>query len=257
MNLFYRPSYILSLSALIGLGLTTSACSSPSPKPSPSAARQTNADPANAAPKQPETPAPQAPPQVNPPTQSDLERFTSDIDGEGPLNAAIETDLGTIHCTLFEAQAPIAVANFVGLASGQKDWVDPSTGHEKHDTPFYDGTGFYRVIPHFFVQAGDPTGTGVGGPGYLLPDEISKELSHVLPGTLSMANRGKPDSAGSQWFITVAPIPHLDGRHTIFGHCEDLDVVRNIARVPAGPDDRPQEPPKIVDIQFSRGDAHN
>lgn len=256
MKLFYRPTYIASLSLLGCLGLAASACSGPSQKSDPSAAAQEeSAETVKAASKEAVAAIQAAAPTLDPPTKSDLELFTADIEGDGPLTAAIKTDLGTIHCALFEAQAPIAVANFVGLATGQKTWVDPNTGHEKQDTPFYDGSGFYRVIPHFFVQAGDPTSTGVGGPGYLLPDEISDELSHAMPGTLSMANRGEPHSAGSQWFITVAPIPHLNGRHTIFGQCENLDVVRSIATVPTGPDDRPQDPPKILNIEFSRGDA--
>lgn len=258
MKLSNAPTHIASLSLLACLGLAASACSGSSQKPDPGALQQEGLPDAEAgaqqAPSKEEVTAIQAAaPRLDPPTPSDLARFTAQFAGDGPLTAAIKTELGTIHCALFEAQAPVAVANFVGLATGQKNWIDPSTGHEKHDTPFYDGTGFYRVIPHFFIQAGDPTLTGVGGPGYLLPDEISDELSHAMPGTLSMANRGKPDSAGSQWFITVAPIPHLDGRHTIFGQCDDLQVIRSIATVPTGPDDRPHEPPKILSIEFSRG----
>ncbi|AWV88318.1 peptidylprolyl isomerase [Bradymonas sediminis] len=251
MKLSYR---IASLSLLACLSLSASACSGPDKKPDPNAAQADEAAAQKTTTREDVEALQAAAPKLDPPTPSDLARFTADIEGDGPLQATIKTDLGTIECALFEAQAPIAVANFVGLATGQKNWIDPSTGHEKQDTPFYNGSGFYRVIPNFFIQAGDPTATGVGGPGYLLPDEISDELSHAMPGTLSMANRGKPDSAGSQWFITAAPIPHLDGRHTIFGHCENLDVVRSIATVPAGPDDRPQDPPKILDIQFSRAD---
>ena len=230
------------------LCLVAVGCSSGAPKPDPGdeKARERTDSPAQTSPSV-------EPERVEPPTLSGLERFSADIPGEGVLHATIKTSMGDIDCALFEAQAPVAVANFIGLATGKKDWVDPASGHLQSNSPFYDGTGFHRVIPHFFIQAGDPTGTGTAGPGYTIPDEISDDLSHKLPGMLSMANRGAPDTSGSQWFITEAPIPHLDGRHTIFGYCPDsLEVVRRIARVPTGPDDQPQEPPEILQIEFSR-----
>ena len=192
-------------------------------------------------------------PKTSPPKASDLARYTADIEGSGPLQVAIETTLGVVHCELYEERAPLTVANFVGLATGKKSWVDPKTGELRRNRPFYDGVEFHRVIPNFLVQTGDRTGTGSAGPGYMIPDEFHPELSHDSPGVLSMANKGKPDSGGSQWFITEAPIPHLDNRHAVFGQCEDLDVVKKIARVPTGPQNQPKDPPTIERISFSRG----
>ncbi|QDG54983.1 peptidylprolyl isomerase [Persicimonas caeni] len=186
------------------------------------------------------------------PKASDLARYTADIQGSGALTATIETTLGVVKCELYEKQAPVTVANFVGLATGKKTWVDPQTGELRQNAPYYDGVEFHRVIPNFLIQAGDRTATGSSGPGYTLPDEFHPELRHDEAGVLSMANKGKPDSAGSQWFITEAPIPHLDNRHSVFGQCEDLDVVKKIARVPTGPQNRPKDPPKIESISFSR-----
>lgn len=189
----------------------------------------------------PEAPAPGA-----------LDRYTSDIEGEGKLIARIITSEGTIRCRLFEDRAPITVANFVGLARGMKEWVDPESGSIVEDEPFYAGVTFHRVIPEFIIQAGDRTGTGQYGPGYSIPDEIEAGPGHREPGTLSMANRG-PGTGGSQFFITERPLPHLDGRHTVFGRCKDLEVVRKIARTPAGPENRPETPITIETIQFERG----
>lgn len=189
------------------------------------------------------------------PRAGDLAAYTADIDGSGPLHALIETSMGTIDCRLYTDEAPLTVANFVGLATGKKEWVDPQSGELRKGEPFYDGVVFHRVIPNFLIQAGDRTGTGAAGPGYTIPDEFAPSLRHDKPGTLSMANKGKPDSAGSQWFITEAPIPHLDHRNAVFGRCEDLDVVKSIARVPTGPDNRPKEPPTIETIRFVRRSA--
>lgn len=238
-------------SLLVLLFILVVACSTGAPKPKDRAQAQSEEQ---AAPSQ--SKALEQPVEVAPTTLNDLEKFSADIPGEGTLHATIHTSLGVIECKLFEELAPITVANFIGLASGKKEWIDPASGHFQQDKPFYDGAEFHRVIPHFFIQAGDPTGTGTAGPGYTIADEIADELSHDLPGILSMANRGAPDTGGSQWFITEAPVPHLDGRHTIFGYCGDsLKVVRSIARVPTGPDDRPQEPPTISEIQLSRRPA--
>ncbi len=187
------------------------------------------------------------------PSERDLRIYTSDLDGSDDLIATMQTTEGDIRCQLFEHQAPITVANFVGLARGMKRWVDPETNRVVEDTPLYDGTPFHRVIPGFMIQGGDPTGSGTGGPGYTIPDEISDSLSHDTPGTLSMATRG-PDTGGSQFFITETSAPHLDGRHTIFGRCRDLEVIEAISRKPAGPDNRPEHPAKIEDIVFERGD---
>ncbi len=200
-------------------------------------------------------PAPQhalpAPDQISSPAERDLAAYTSDLEGDGELIATIETSAGDIECRLFADRAPITVANFVGLARGRKRWVHPETGRVIEDRPLYDDAPFHRVIPGFLIQGGDPTGSGEGGPGYTIPDEIDDSLSHDRPGTLSMATRG-PDTGGSQFFITETSAPHLDGRHTIFGRCRDLETIEAIARRPTGPDHHPENPTLIEDIEFRR-----
>ena len=137
--------------------------------------------------------------------------------------AQFETSMGKFTIELFEQQTPKTVGNFVTLA-------------EKN---FYDGVIFHRVIDGFMIQGGDPTGTGRGGPGYQFADEFTPELKHNSEGILSMANAG-PNTNGSQFFITLAPTPHLDGRHSVFGKVvEGLDVVRKIGKTPTKAGDRP------------------
>jgi peptidyl-prolyl cis-trans isomerase A (cyclophilin A) len=163
--------------------------------------------------------------------------------------AIIETTDGNITCTLFPDQAPLTVANFIGLANGTKAWKNPKTGQMMH-TPLYDGTICHRVIPNFMIQCGDPAGNGTGGPGYDFKDEFNSGLTFNQPGRLAMANSG-PNTNGSQFFITEVPTPHLNGKHTIFGQCQDLDVVKNIARLATDPrNDRPNSPPKITHIKI-------
>jgi len=163
--------------------------------------------------------------------------------------AIIETTDGNITCTLFPDQAPLTVANFIGLANGTKAWKNPKTGEMMH-TPLYNGTICHRVIPNFMIQCGDPAGNGSGGPGYAFKDEFSPALTFDQPGRLAMANSG-PNTNGSQFFITEVPTPHLNGKHTIFGQCQDLDVVKNIARLATDPrNDRPYSPPKITHIKI-------
>ena len=164
--------------------------------------------------------------------------------------AIFETTAGNITCTLFPGQAPLTVANFIGLATGTKDWKDPKTGKMVKGVPLYNGTIFHRVIPNFMIQGGDPAGIGSGGPGYSFKDETSPSLTFDQPGRLAMANSG-PNTNGSQFFITEVPTPHLNGHHTIFGQCQDLDVVKKIARMPADPrNDMPRNPPKIIRIKI-------
>jgi peptidyl-prolyl cis-trans isomerase A (cyclophilin A) len=166
--------------------------------------------------------------EVAPPTAADLETYTKDLEGDGPLTATFETSKGTIHCELFADKAPMTVANFIGLARGLKPFMNPKT-NQVEKRPFYDGLVFHRVIPNFMIQGGDPLGVGSGGPGYRFADEVNNGLKHDKPGILSMANAG-PGTNGSQFFITEVPTPHLDNRHTILGECKEVDVVKTIAR---------------------------
>jgi len=152
--------------------------------------------------------------------------------------AKFDTTEGSFTVRFFEAEAPNTVANFVGLAEGTKEWTDPKTGQKK-TAPFYDGIIFHRVIDGFMIQGGDPLGKGYGGPGYKFGDEFHPSLKHNRDGLLSMANAG-PNTNGSQFFITLAPTPHLDNRHSIFGVVEDgMDVVRKIGKVRTAAQDRP------------------
>lgn len=154
------------------------------------------------------------------------------------IYAKFETNQGDFTCLLYPDSAPKTVANFVGLAKGDKEWLDPKTG-DKQKKPLYNGTIFHRVIPDFMIQGGDPLGNGTGGPGYEFEDEFDPILVFANPGTLAMANSG-PNSNGSQFFITVAPTPWLNGKHTIFGRVtEGYDVVEAISKAKSGMNDRP------------------
>jgi peptidyl-prolyl cis-trans isomerase A (cyclophilin A) len=158
----------------------------------------------------------------------------------GNLCATMKTSLGEIEIELFEGQAPKTVENFVGLATGAKEWLDPKT-RQKVKRPFYDGLIFHRVIPNFMIQGGCPEGRGTGGPGYKFADEFHKDLKHDKPGTLSMANSG-PGTNGSQFFITHVPTPWLDSKHSVFGRVvKGMDVVNAIGNTPRGSGDRPRQ----------------
>ncbi len=171
---------------------------------------------------------------------------------DGPLHATFKTSMGNIVALLYEDKAPKTVENFVGLATGTKEWTDPKTG-QKVKRPLYNGTIFHRVIPNFMIQGGDPLGTGRGGPGYKFDDEFNPTLRHNKPGILSMANSG-PNTNGSQFFITTVPTPHLDNRHSVFGEVvQGLDVVVAIGNVPRGPNDRPLKDVVLKEIVISRG----
>ncbi len=167
--------------------------------------------------------------------------------------ATLHTTAGDIRIELFGNQAPHTVQNFVGLADGTKEWKDPATGEKKAE-PFYDGLGFHRVINGFMIQGGCPLGTGTGGPGYAFDDEITIDLTFDKPYLLAMANAGKQmgkGTNGSQFFITLGPTPHLNGKHTIFGEVTDQagrDVVDAIGTTPTGPGDRPREDQVITGI---------
>ena len=163
-------------------------------------------------------------------------------DVENPENptATIRTTHGDITVELFAERAPRTVENFLGLATGEREWTDPETG-ETRTEPLYEDVVFHRVIEGFMIQGGDPTGTGRGGPGYQFDDEFHPELRHDGPGILSMANSG-PDTNGSQFFITLDAQPHLDDRHSVFGRViEGMDVVEEIGSVPTDRNDQPRE----------------
>lgn len=167
--------------------------------------------------------------------------------------ATLHTNHGDIVVNLLDTHAPKTVANFVGLATGQKEYADPQTGQPTKGN-FYDGLTFHRVIDGFMIQGGCPLGTGTGGPGYEFGDEFHPELAFNKPYLLAMANAG-PGTNGSQFFITVQPTPHLNRRHTIFGEVADQasrDVVDEIAKVRTGPMDRPAEPVVIDSVEVSK-----
>ncbi len=166
------------------------------------------------------------------------------------MNTAIlHTSEGDITIELFPNQAPKTVANFVELATGAKEWVDPNVG-EKVKKNLYDGTIFHRVIPGFMIQGGDPLGSGMGGPGYNFADEFHGELNFDRPYLLAMANAG-PNTNGSQFFITVAPTTWLNRKHSIFGEVKDAAsqaVVDKIAAAKTGANDKPVQAIKITSV---------
>ena len=158
------------------------------------------------------------------------------IDQSAGYTAKIKTNKGNIVIELFPASAPKTVNNFVFLAN----------------EGFYNGIIFHRVIPNFMIQGGDPTGTGTSGPGYKFEDEIDAKLGFEKPGILAMANSG-PNTNGSQFFITTASTPHLNGNHTIFGKVmEGQDVADTISTVPAGPGNKPNQPVVIQGIEITK-----
>ena len=192
--------------------------------------------------------------------------------------AIIHTSAGDLKCTLFPAQAPKAVANFIGLAKGTKPWKDPATGNTVHK-PLYDGTIFHRTIPEFMIQGGDPSGSGAGDVGFEFEDELHSDLLFDQPGRLAMANRG-PNTNSSQFFITEKEVPFLNpcldpngcagGRrppnsgYTIFGQCDEpsVELVKKIARMPCGggmacnnSNSRPANPVKITHIEIQGAGA--
>jgi len=164
--------------------------------------------------------------------------------------ATFTTSMGTVKVRLMPEHAPTTVANFVELARGERQWRDPRDGRSKTE-PLYDGTIFHRVIPDFMIQGGDPEGSGRGGPGYQFQDECPPNgPSFDRPGLLAMANAG-PNTNGSQFFVTVAATPWLNGKHTIFGEViEGMDVVKAISTTPTGPQDRPRQDVVIEKLQI-------
>ncbi len=166
--------------------------------------------------------------------------------------ATLHTNHGDIVITLFGDHAPKTVANFVGLATGTKEYRDPRTGQATTGR-FYDGLGFHRLIPGFMIQGGCPLGTGTGGPGYSFADEFHPDLAFGKPYLLAMANSG-PGTNGSQFFVTVAATPWLNRKHTIFGEVADeasRKVVDAIAAAPTGRMDRPVKPVVISSVEIT------
>jgi len=168
------------------------------------------------------------------------------------LFAHFTTSEGNFTARLFDAEVPATVANFTGLAEGSKEWTDPRTSR-KVKQPYFNGTIFHRVIRDFMIQGGDPLGQGTGGPGYKFADEFSQKLRHDKAGKLSMANSG-PNTNGGQFFITLAPTPWLDNKHSIFGEIvEGMDVVNKIGSTSTSkPGDRPLKPITIESVTIER-----
>jgi peptidyl-prolyl cis-trans isomerase A (cyclophilin A) len=198
----------------------------------------------------------QTPPAQTPPAQAPsnelpdmpTSQVVPTVEPTGPT-AVLDTSMGRITCRLFDKQAPITVANFIGLANGTKPWTDPVTKEKMTGKPFFNGTTFHRVIPGFMIQGGDPTATGTGDPGYMFEDEFDPNLNFDVAGRLAMANSG-PGTNGSQFFITEVPTTHLNQKHTIFGQCDQasISVVSAIARVQRDADDKPLQPVTLIKV---------
>lgn len=175
----------------------------------------------------------------------------------GPT-VVIDSSMGRMVCKLFDKVAPVASANFVGLAEGSKDWVDAKTQKKVHGQPFYNGLMFHRVIPQFMIQGGDRIGTGEGDAGYLFANETDPALNFDVPGRLAMANAGPGPGGsgtnGSQFFITEVAYPDLNGGYTIFGQCDEHSVlvVASIARVDRDAQDKPKEAVTINKVTVVR-----
>ena len=167
--------------------------------------------------------------------------YQEDIDR--PI-AVFETSLGNFEAELYAKECPQTVWNFINLAEGRQQ--------TEREGNFYDGLIFHRVIDGFVIQGGCPQGSGMGGPGYQFADEFDSSLRHSGEGILSMANAG-PNTNGSQFFITLAPTPHLDDRHSVFGKViKGIDVVQKIGSVKTGPGDSPLEPVTINSVKIQR-----
>lgn len=169
------------------------------------------------------------------------------------LYATFDTTEGTIVVRLFAKDAPKTVENFVGLATGEKEWKHPGTNEKHNGKPLYDGTIFHRCIPQFMIQGGDPLGQGFGGPGYKFEDEFQSGRRFDKKGLLAMANAG-PNTNGSQFFLVTADeTPWLDGKHTAFGRVvEGLDVLDRIEGLPTDARDRPTTPVTIERVELDQ-----
>lgn len=183
-----------------------------------------------------------------------LEQALAGLPGQGELWVEFVTARGVIDCRLHEQLTPYTVANFVGLARGLRPWYDRDLD-DWISKPYYDKTTFHRVIPGFMIQGGDPTATGRGNPGYVIPDELHPELGHD-GGALSMANKGS-NTGSAQFFIVLEPAAHLDGLHTVFGRCTaaGVEVANQIANVAVGEHDKPVTDEVIEEVRVVRRPA--
>jgi peptidyl-prolyl cis-trans isomerase A (cyclophilin A) len=263
----YSPRFVLANAApALGLGLAAlllaGACHSTVPEPEANPVAKPSAVGSAAPVATPEAaptppPAPPTPPpaEAAPPSNGDplngkftLDDATAGLAGKGALSAQIDTDLGKLDCDLYSDKAPITVANFIGLARGLRPFKAPDGKWTKK--PAYDGTTFHRVIKGFMIQGGDPSGTGAGEPGYVIPDEIWPGATHDKRGLLCMANRG-PNTNGQQFFIMDGAALHLDHGYTIFGMCSPDAVIEKLASVEVQ-GDHSVKPTKIKKITVTR-----
>jgi peptidyl-prolyl cis-trans isomerase A (cyclophilin A) len=243
----------------VAIALALTACHSDPIEPMASA--QGSTPPATT----PQTPPPPPPPPKAPPPSAKsadplqgkwtLADATADIKGTGALVATLDTSKGKLTCKLYDDKAPLTVANFIGLATGKRTWLDPASG-QWVNKPAYDGTTFHRIIKGFMIQGGDPKGDGSGEPGYIIPDELWPGSAHDRAGLLCMANRGA-NTNGAQFFITDSDGPsvkNLDRLHsyTIFGECTPVDGIHAIANVETGPRDKPLVAVTINSVKVAR-----
>jgi peptidyl-prolyl cis-trans isomerase A (cyclophilin A) len=235
-SLLYRAAFCCV--ALPCFGVAVAQSSAPAPDAAPPAAAVPDAPKSTAAPQA----AQDAQSDALPDAPSTVAHDVAPPSPTGPT-VVIDTTMGRLVCKLFDKEAPITSANFVGLATGTKTWTDPVTLKKMTGVPFYDGTTFHRVIPGFMIQGGDRLGTGEGDAGYYIADEISPTLKFDVPGRMAMANSG-PGTDGSQFFITQAAVPQLNGNYTIFGQCDPHSVliVTGITMVQRNENDKPLTP---------------
>ncbi|MFJ4670825.1 peptidylprolyl isomerase [Kitasatospora purpeofusca] len=165
------------------------------------------------------------------------------------LYATLKTNQGDIEIRLFPDHAPRTVKNFVELATGEREWIDPATG-QPSTAPLYDGTVFHRVIEGFMIQGGDPLGNGTGGPGYKFADEFHPDLAFTKPYLLAMANAG-PGTNGSQFFVTVGTTTWLTGKHTIFGEVT-TDAARRVVDAIATTETNPRNDRPVQDVVIEK-----
>lgn len=178
-----------------------------------------------------------------------LQAVTEGLAKAGTLYADLDTDMGKISCKLLDDKAPVAVANFVGLARGIQPFKDPVGGSWVR-RPAYDGVVFHRVVKGFMIQGGDPSGMGTGDPGYVFADEVWPGSKHDHAGQLCMANKG-PNTNGMQFFITDGAAPWLDGGYTIFGECSPEETIHKIGNTPVQ-GETPVTKPRISKIVIRR-----